>query len=156
MKGYKALETGLVNRYGFQYEIGNTYILDGDLEWRKNGFHFCSYPEDTLRYVNGYNDNIVIVRVDGSGQIIAYDDEYYGFYDMYASSIMKILRVVPRKEVFNQIINSGVNRRIERFITLTKLSEEEKKIILNMYPDIEPLIKYYQNEEYVLKRKRGY
>ncbi len=156
MKGYKALKKGLINRYGFQYEVGKTYELNGELKWRNNGFHFCSYPEDTLRYVNAFKDEIEIVRVDGRGEISITNDEYYGFYDMCASSIIEILGVIPREEYFKEIIDSGVIHRIERLITLMKLTDEEKNIILNNYSDLEPLIIYYQNDDYVLKRKREY
>ena len=151
MLGYKALDDNLINRYGFQYEVGKTYYLDGDLKWMKNGFHFCTRPEDTLRYVNGCCD-YKIVEVRGYGDLIKYDDEQYDFYDMYVSSIMDIIRIIPREELFDMIINT-YDDRVKRFIILSELNEEEKKIIINKYPNLEFYINYYQNKEHVLKRK---
>lgn len=154
MDGYKALEQGLINRYGFQYEVGKTYTLDGDLKWKKNGFHFCTYPEDTLRYVDAWNNEIEIVSVEGSGELEKFNDEYYGFFDMYASSIMTIKRIVPREEVFETILSSNNIDRIKRYITLMKLSNNEINVIRDNYPELNRTINYYQNEEYILKRKR--
>ena len=130
MNGYKAFEEGLTNRYGFSYEIGKKYYLNGDLKWNKNGFHFCTRPEDTLRYINGYNNDYNICEVKGGGEIVTYDDEYYGFYDMYASTEIEILRIVPREEIFNMIMNS-YSDRVKRYISLTKLTSDEIEQIKN-------------------------
>ncbi|MEG1299910.1 MAG: hypothetical protein RSC93_04345 [Erysipelotrichaceae bacterium] len=40
MKGYKATDENMRCR-GFQYEIGKTYRIKGELEFDRNGFHFC-------------------------------------------------------------------------------------------------------------------
>ena len=154
MTGYKALEKGLVNRYGFQYEEGKTYYLDGELKWKENGFHFCTNPEDTLRYVDAFNNEIEIVKVDGRGEIRQYNDEYYGFFDMYASTIMQVIRVVPREEIFAMVIKSNNDDRVKRLISLMKLNEYEKWVIKERYPELMNTLNYYQSEEYILKRKR--
>ncbi len=153
MRGYKALSSNLTNRYGFTYEIGKKYVLNGKLKWMKNGFHFCTRPEDTLRYINGYNDDFSIVLVDGSGELVLYEDDYYGFYDMYASSEMTIIGIVPRNEIFLDIINSKNYFRVKRYASLVRLEEYEKEEILKKYPELEDTIKYYQNDEFILKRK---
>lgn len=97
MMGYKALKEGLINRYGYKYLLNKTYKLNGNLKWRENGFHFCIRPEDTLRYVDSWNDNIVVTEIEAGGELQLYEDDYYGYYDMYASSEMKILRVLSRE-----------------------------------------------------------
>ena len=153
MRGYKALNEGLINRYGFVYEVGKTYRLNGNLKWRENGFHFCLRPEDTLRFVDGFNDSIVFVSVLGTGEIVLYEDDYYGYYDMYASSEMTILEIIKREDIFNEIINSNDIFRVKRFSSLIKLEEYEKEIILKKYKEAEFTINYYQNNEYILKRK---
>ena len=101
MRGYKALIDNLTNRYNYSYELGKKYILNGELKWMKNGFHFCLRPEDTLRYVDGFNDNIVFAEVEGGGELVLYEDEYYGYYDMYASSEMTILNILNKHDIFN-------------------------------------------------------
>ena len=153
MLGYKALTNNLTNRYGFTYEIGKKYYLEGDLKWRSNGFHFCTRVEDTLRYVDAYNDEVVIVLVEGEGKFVKFEDDYYGFYDMYASSELTIIREVKREEVFNIVINSNDVERVRRLVTLMKLNKDEIDIIRKKYPELNDTIYYYQNDEYILKRK---
>ena len=155
MRGFKALNWDLTNRYGFQYEIGVKYKLNGNLIWRENGFNFCTNPEDTLRYVDAYNEDIVFTLVEGSGELVLYEDEYYGFYDMYASSKMKILRIVSRHEVFEMIMESNNIFRVKRYASLMKLTLDEKREILKKYPSVKSTIDYYQSDEYILKRKLG-
>ena len=152
MRGYKAFQEGLTNRYGYTYELGKKYVIDGELKWSENGFHFCSRPEDTLRYINGFQDGYTITEVEGSGEITIHEDEYYGFYNMYVSSEMEILRIVPREEVFNMVINNFFATK--RLIGLSKLTEYEKEEILKKHPLLEDAINYYQSDEFILKRKR--
>lgn len=153
MFGYKVLKNDLTNRYGFKYEIGKKYILDGELKWSKNGFHFCVRPEDNLRYVDGFNNEIVFVLIDAGGKLVLFEDDYYGYYDMYASTEIELLKIVDRKVIFKDIIESKNQNRIQRYSSLIKLYNYEKEYILNHYPDLKSTIDYYQSEEYILKRK---
>ena len=156
MRGYKVLTDDLTNRYGFTYEIGKTYLLNGILKWKKNGFHFCKRPEDALRYVDGFNDKIDFALVEGSGEIVVHEDDYYEFYDMYASSEMTIIDVIDRRTIFNEIINSDDPIRVKRYVTLIRLEEYEKEEILKKYPYLKSTIDYYQNDAFYLRRKLEY
>ena len=49
MKVYKATDKDMKCR-GFQYEIGKTAEVDGDIELCKNGLHACEMPLDVLGY----------------------------------------------------------------------------------------------------------
>ena len=153
MRGYKALEKDLKNRYGFQYEFGKKYILNGELKWSENGFHFCTRPEDTLRYVDSWNNNYQIVEVDGSGELQLYEDEYYGYYDMYVSSEMELLDYVSREELFNMVFDSNNIYRVQRLIQMIELTKYEIKQIKEKYSILIPNIEYYQNKEMILKLK---
>ena len=153
MRGYKALNKGLINRYGFQYELGKKYVLIGKLKWGKNGFHFCSRPEDTLRYVDSWNDEIDIVEIEGSGDLILYEDEYYGYYDMYCSSEMTLNRIISREEMFNMIINSHDENRVKRLAQSLELTDDEIRIIRYNY-DIESTLDYYQDKNNILTFKK--
>lgn len=155
MIGVKALNHDLTNQYGFIYEIGKKYTLNGSLKWRENGFHFCLRPEDTLRYVDGFNEDVCFVLVEGEGKLTTYEDEYYGFYDMYASSEIKIISIISREDVFNMIINSKNEFRAKRYASLIKLTSYEKEEILKKYPKLQFTIDYYQNDEFILKKKLG-
>lgn len=67
MIGYKAFHEGLICR-GFQYEIGKTYELVGELEMCKNGFHFCENLVDTTEFYPNINSNIYC-KVEALGKI---------------------------------------------------------------------------------------
>ena len=73
---------------------------------------------------------------------------------MYASSIMEILRVVPREEIFKMIMSS-YSERAKRYASLIKLTPDEKKEILTKYPELKSTVDYYQGEEFILGRKSG-
>ena len=99
MNGYKLLDDGFVNEYGFSYEFNKKYYLDGELRWNYNGFHFCTHIEDTLRYRNKDSDSFVIVEVFASGDIVdgsTLENDYYGYESGYASSEIKLLRILSR------------------------------------------------------------
>ena len=142
--GYKSLDKNYTNMYGTTYEFNKKYILNGKLEWRKNGFHFCYYPEDTLRYIEGFNKPFKIVRVLGSGDIIEHNDDYFGYNEMYASSEMTLLDELSRDELLKVIIESKNQLRAMRLIRSIKLDENEINEILKNYPYLNNDIDYYQ------------
>lgn len=151
MRGYKAMNYDYSSRFGDTYEIGKTYTKEGQIIYQKNGFHFCVNPEDTLRYFNGFND-FRMALVNGEGDLYERIDEEYEFYGCYVCRTLTFIREIPREELFNIIINSN-EIRVKRFVTLSELSEEEKEEVLYRYPNLKEIIDYYQNKEFVLKRK---
>lgn len=153
--GYKSLDENLTNMYGTTtYEFNKKYVLNGKPEWRKNGFYFCERPEDTLRFIEGFDKPFRIVKVEGSGIIIKHDDDYYGYYNMYASSEMILLEELKREELISIVVNSYNQMRVLRLIRSIKLNENEINYILNKYPYLEDDIKYYQFNEKDIYMKR--
>ena len=94
MLGYKAFDENLINRYGIEFELEKEYTIDGEIKFGSNGFHFCTYLEDTLRYVDG--TNAVIAIVESLGDLQKYDDEYNGYYDMFVTNKIKIIKVLTK------------------------------------------------------------
>ena len=66
MRGYKAFEDDLTCR-GFQYEIGKTYKIEGDIGLCERGFHFC---REASRCYVFYPKFSRICAVEASGEII--------------------------------------------------------------------------------------
>lgn len=58
MKGYKVFNPDWTCR-DFQYEVGQTYTHDGDIEVCKAGFHFCQKPADCFDYYKFDSSNHV-------------------------------------------------------------------------------------------------
>lgn len=67
MKGYKAFDKNLRCK-DFQYEIGQTYEMDGEIQCCVRGFHFCKDLVDCYRYYEG-SDDTRICEVEALGEI---------------------------------------------------------------------------------------
>ena len=80
IKGYKAFDNGLINRYGKKFEVDKTYTTEGKISFGNdgNGYHFCQNIEDTLRYFDATEGDVVIAEVTATGDIAECEDEYNG------------------------------------------------------------------------------
>lgn len=96
MKGFKAFDKNLKCR-DFQYEIGQTYEIDGEIECCKRGFHFCKDLADCYRFYK-MTDDTRICEVEAIGKIKTEDDI------KYCTNKIKIL-----SEVENPRLKSNVN-----------------------------------------------
>ena len=150
VKGYKAFNKGLTNRYGRKFEIGKQYSVDGKISFGNNGngFHFCKNIEDTLRYFDGVDGEVEIVEVIGTGEIVTNEDEYNGFYDMYAAKTITISKKIERKKLVNMFLTTITSElRVVRFIQLFRLTEKEIEMLKLKYAGsimIMDAIAYYQ------------
>lgn len=154
--GYKAFHKGLINCFNQKLKVGKIYHANGDIKFKKNGFHICANLEDTLKYFDAMTEDIDIAKVICYGNIDKYDDEFYGYYNMYSCEYMIIDRVLTRKEIINYALNLD-SERVKKFISLFKLTREELLLFKNKFEQHEQVleyIKYYQeNDKEVFKRK---
>jgi len=58
MKAYKIFDVDLKCR-GYQFEVGKTFEIDGELKMCGNGFHACRRLEDCFGYYEPCNGNRV-------------------------------------------------------------------------------------------------
>lgn len=157
--GYKCFDKGLINRYGIKFEVEKTYHINEEIIFGNhgNGFHVCTNLEDTLRYFDAMNDEVDIALVKCYGKMAKGEDDYYGYYDMYAVELMHIEKILTRKEIINYAIKLP-EERLKRFISLFKLSKEEIILFKNKYNKKEQVleyIKYYQeNDKEVFQRRK--
>ena len=125
LKGLKTLENNLT------LQVGQTYHIDKPIEFEHRGFHYCKRLEDTLHYFKNYETDIDICEVTGFGTVLERDHEYYGYYDIYVASDLKIERLLTKQEILimyrNLILNSVCSeQRIARFLTYyPNLTEED-------------------------------
>lgn len=142
--GYKVFFKGLKNSFNETFEIGKTYKLDGKAKWSNNGYHFCLRPEDTLRNFDSFKYDLEIALVEGSGDIVEIQDEYYGYYDMYASTKIKVIKVLSRSEIIEDVLKSKNIFRMKRLVERFKLTSDEIKLFENITSEIDNAIAYYQ------------
>ena len=101
MKGYKAFNKDLKCR-DFQYEVGQTYEIDGEIECCERGFHFCLSIADCYRFYEE-SDDTRICKVEALGDIKTEDDI------KYCTNKIKILSEVknPRLKTNTNTSSSG-------------------------------------------------
>ena len=139
----------MTNRYGMKFEVGKVYTSKGPIKFgnKGNGFHMCKNMEDTFRYFD--TTNIAVCKVNGFGKKQLYEDEYYGFYDMYAVEKIEILKLLKRKEILDHMLNNYPDRVI-RFIQLFKLYDDEIKLFEDKFKNenrvMESIKLYYKKE----------
>lgn len=160
VEGYKCFNSDLTNRYGEKFEVGKVYSKEGTIKFGNdgNGFHICANLEDTLRYFDGFNE-IKIAKVILTGTIVCHEDEYNGYYDMYAGEYLYIEKVLTRQEIIDYALSLS-NYRINRFISLFRLNEEEIKLFKEKFKNDQSIldtIAYYQeNDHNVYKKKKSF
>lgn len=144
MFGYKAFNEDLTDRYGNQYEKYITYETDEDIKWRKKGYHFCKNLEDTLRFYDFIEQTPIITVVKCDGNMDAYSDEYYGYYDMYACSKIQIINVLSRSDILEYMIKTNNSNRIERFVSGFKLNKDEIEMFKGISERVNDALEFYQ------------
>ena len=149
--GYKCFQKGLINRYGVNFKVGETYHSGGNIIFGVdgNGYHMCERLEDTLRFFDAFNEEVDICSVIGMGECVKRDDEYNDYYDMYVCEKMYVIKKLTREE----IITYGLNlyeMRLMRFISSFKLTEEEIKLFRDKFKNnylVSKYIDYYQDNK---------
>ena len=148
VKGYKAFNNDKTNRYGIPFEEGKTYTVNEQVSFGNNGhgFHMCANLADVFRYFHYEDDEVCVAEVTGKGTIVKYDDEYYGYYDMYAVSSITIDRFLSRKEIIARMLKDQEFNN-QKFLMTFNLNEQEKTCFLKKYRHNEYMLKwilYYQ------------
>ena len=70
--GYKGFKPNMTCR-DFQYEIGQTYEMDGEIEPCRRGFHFCQKIADVFDYYN--KKDCRYAEVEAVGKVVEYGDK---------------------------------------------------------------------------------
>ena len=123
VKGYKAFNCDSTNRYGMPFTEGSTYSVEGDISFgnKGNGYHMCTSLSDVFRYVNATDEDVLVAKVTGSGDRVKFDDNYYGYYDMYSVREITIDKFLTREEVIGIMLNSTSFQVRKFLITLLHL-----------------------------------
>ncbi len=148
--GYKAFNKDHTNRYNMLFESGKKYSITGKVKFgiEGNGFHFCENLSDVFRYFDSSSDNVSVAVVKGSGKIIKYDDDYYGYYNMYVAQTLTVCLFLSRQEIVEIMLQED-DFNTRKFIQTFKLNDDEKEIFLEKYShdiSMTTFINYYQNE----------
>lgn len=137
VKGYKSFNKDKTNNYGFEFQEGKIYSIDGQLIIGKgnnhcNGFHFAKNLSDVFRYVDAINDDVLVAEVTSHGNIRKYDDDYNGYFDLYVTSCIEINRFLTRDEITKIMLNSP-DYNIIKFLMTYRLDEKEKNEFIRAF-----------------------
>ncbi len=145
MYGYKGFEKGLKNRYGKQFVVGESYQTKGDIEFGNEGkgYHFCQHLGDVFRFFNPeYVDVALVSTMDEYPDLVHYDDDYNGYYDMYSCRNIKIEKLLSREEIISTMLKE-TEHNIEKFIKTFKLNDEEAELFASKSIHLKNAIQYY-------------
>lgn len=88
--GYKATYN-MVSHNNFLYQVGKTYIHDGEIKPCNSGFHYCPVMKDVLNYYNPDNE-FVLLEIEILSDNIVKDE------DKSVTDKIKVLRIIPVEE----------------------------------------------------------
>ena len=140
IRGFKCFNKGLITNFNDKFELNRVYFTNESIKFSKNGFHLCTNLEDTFRYFDTFQNDVDVCEVSGYGKYSKYDDEYNGFYDMYAVEFIKITKLLTREEIIEYAKNLP-EYRLVRFVSLYKLKEDEIKLFKELFYNKSSIIK---------------
>ncbi|MEG0025810.1 MAG: hypothetical protein RR703_00420 [Bacilli bacterium] len=133
--GYKAFNIDMTDNYGNKYAEGQVYSTKGEIKFGTNGFHMCKNIEDVFRYYDSFFKKINICEVRGTGELsenFSFEDDYYGYYDMYAVSKLEILKILSYDNII-ECFKKMPEFRLPRFIMGFDFQGEEMMYLINKY-----------------------
>ena len=151
-EGYKIFNSKQENRYGYKMEKGKTYSVKGNLSYGicGNGYHFCKNLSDVFRFKDTKYNDFLVAHVIGSGKIITYNDEYYGYYDLYSCEKLFIKDFLKREDIIIKMLNETDTFSLKNFITTFTMTKEEIALFkekLKNNIELINLIAYYQEKD---------
>lgn len=153
--GFKCFNQGLKNAFGEQLILDKKYVYDGPIKFRYNGFHICVNLEDTLRYFDGFHNEVDICEAIGYPRSVLFEDEYNGYYDMYACQGLILTKLLTRTDILNRADAMNENS-FRRFAMGYRLTKEELDYFKNKYRNninvLEHLIYYYEDKTIYSKK----
>jgi hypothetical protein len=99
MIGYKAFKSDMTCYGGFQYEIGKSYEMDGEIEICKRGFHFCENITGCFHYYDKANSRFA--KIEAYGKVIKSNRD-----TKCVTNKIRILEEISQDEVI-RMSNSG-------------------------------------------------
>ena len=156
--GFKAFNTDILESLEKNNE-GKIIIQKDTKEKYKNGIYLAKNIEDSLKYVDRTKE-ISIAKVKGFDNVEERYNSFYEFYGIYTADNVEIQKILSRKQIINEVLKGKNNDfRIQRFISLYKLTDEEidtlRKECQGIVKNLDKYIEYYQyGQEDAFTRKR--
>ena len=104
VRGWKNVRMDMMTTWGqFKFEIGRTYIQEGEIELCKNGFHFHRNPFGLFTYYSFDLENVGVLEIEAGGVIVDGEDKSV----CSEITIVRQLTLEQVKELGNMANNMG-------------------------------------------------
>ncbi len=149
VKGFKAFNNDSTNRFGKSFTEGSTHRVTGDIKFGNdgNGFHMCTHLSDVFRYVNAWEEEVIVAEVTGRGKRVYGEDNYWGYYDMYSFEEITIDRFISRREIIEKMLKAS-SLDVEKFLMTFKLDEKEKIMFVRKFRNDSRVLKALLYHQY--------
>lgn len=149
LRGYKAFNKDHTNRYGKPFVENKIYKTEGTLKFGNDGhgFHMAKNLSDVFRYFDAEHDNISVARVTGFGDFQEYNDEYYGYFDMYVFEYLRVDHFMSREEIIATMLKCHSPHLLLHFFQTYPLKEAEKVLFAREFRndrEVMPHLLFYQ------------
>lgn len=149
IKGYKVFignQSDFKNNVGLQCKVGQILETTKPIAPKQNGYHFAKRLEDTLRFGNALHEDVIICEVTSLGDVVEYEDEYYGYFELYVTSKLRIDKILNRKEII-EYADSLNEFRLRRFVQTMRLTDSEAEYFKGRSFTLDNFIDYYHYED---------
>ena len=137
--GYKAFKKDRTNLYGTKFEEKNIYSINNNMPIschkysifnQSNGFHMSVDFANIFRYVE--DDDVQVALVLGFGECQYFEDNYYGYHNMYACQNLYVIRFLSREEIIELILKQN-DFELSKILYTFKFKYDEKIKLLKKH-----------------------
>ena len=143
IKGYKPFDKDC-------NDLTNNVLLSSIESTKKMGntkYSFAENLEDSLKFnVYSQHKRPIITEVTGIGNIRNIESDYYEFYNTFVADDLRIDKILTPEEVIEYARNLNQSR-LERFVSLYKLNNDEIKALKEKYLKVDLALLYYQKNQ---------
>lgn len=130
IKGFKVFYKDLTTRSGMSLKVGQSYRIPNHISLKDSAYHFCHNMEDGLCFFDK-KEELEICEVLSDDEVIPFENDYYGYYELYAARHIELLKKLTRQEIIDNYKELAKNlyineMRIARFLNGYQLTEEEE------------------------------
>ena len=104
MKGYKGFDKDFRCR-GFQFKVGETYKIDGEIKICERGFHFCDEPLAVFEYYEPANSRFALV--EATGDIVADGKHKFCTNELVIIKEITLDELIKSATNFKKLLNTG-------------------------------------------------
>ena len=104
MKGYKGFDKNFRCR-GFQFKVGETYKIDGEIKICERGFHFCDEPLAVFEYYEPANSRFALV--EATGDIVADGKHKFCTNELVIIKEITLDELIKSATNFKKLLNTG-------------------------------------------------